>query len=145
MNAGPDDHDGGLALAADINMTPLIDVMLVLLVVFMVTLPVLHHAARIALPHASSQREDLHTPHVDVAIDASGRVSWDAQAIPDAELLARLAAAARAVPQPELRLSADRAARYDGVAKLLSAAQAAGLTKIGFVTDPGSTRQAAHP
>ncbi|AYZ62864.1 biopolymer transporter ExbD [Burkholderia multivorans] len=145
MSAMPSDRDDGMALAAEINMTPLIDVMLVLLVVFMVTLPVLHHAARIALPQASSRPDALRAPHVDVAIDASGRVSWDAHVVSDAELMAHLAAAARAAPQPELRLSADRAARYDGVAKLLSAAQAAGLTKIGFMTDPAPARSRTLP
>lgn len=141
MAFGGLEHHKTSAPMAEINMTPLIDVMLVLLVVFMVTLPVLHHAARIALPRAASQREDLRVPHVDVAIDASGGVSWDAHPVSETELPARLAAAARATPQPEVRLSADRAARYDGVAKLLSAAQAAGLAKIGFVTDPASARQ----
>ncbi|WP_179401300.1 ExbD/TolR family protein [Burkholderia guangdongensis] len=131
--------DGGLA--ADINMTPLIDVMLVLLVVFMVTLPVLHHAAKIALPHASSRREDLRVPHVDIGIDASGRMSWDAQPMPDADVYARLAAAARQAPQPEIRLLADRDARYGRVAALLSAANADGLAKVGFVTDPAAPRK----
>ncbi|WP_175755636.1 ExbD/TolR family protein [Burkholderia cepacia] len=140
MNAGPDDAPEGNALAAEINMTPLIDVMLVLLVVFMVTLPVLHHAARVALPQAESPREDTSVPHVDVSIDASGGVSWNAQPVSDTGLAARLAAAARTAPQPEVRLSADRAARYDSVAKLLAAAQAAGLTKVGFVTAPARGR-----
>lgn len=140
MNAGPDDAPEGNALAAEINMTPLIDVMLVLLVVFMVTLPVLHHVARVALPQAASPREDTSVPHVDVSIDAGGGVSWNAQPVSDTGLAARLAAAARTAPQPEVRLSADRATRYDSVAKLLAAAQAAGLTKVGFVTAPARGR-----
>ena len=136
MTFAPDSRDEDAGLAAEINMTPLIDVMLVLLVVFMVTLPVLHHSARISLPHASSQREDLRPPHVDIAIDAQGRMSWDGQAVPEEALEARLEAAARQTPQPEIRLSADRMARYGQVARLLSAANAAGLSKVGFVTDP---------
>lgn len=133
----PNRHgDDDTVPGAEINMTPLIDVMLVLLVVFMVTLPVLHHEARIALPHASSQHEDLRTPHVDIAINALGQTSWDAQPVRDAELRARLAAAARQTPQPEIRLWADRDARYGRVAMLLSMANAAGLGKVGFVTDP---------
>ncbi|MBN3835385.1 biopolymer transporter ExbD [Burkholderia sp. Ac-20344] len=67
-------------------------------------------------------------------------MSWDAHPVSSAELQAHLAAAARAAPQPEVRLSADRAARYDSVAKLLAAAQAAGLAKVGFVTDPAAGR-----
>ena len=123
-------------LAADINMTPLIDVMLVLLVVFMVTLPVLHHEAKLVLPQASSQRETLHAPRVDIAIDASGRMSWDAQPIQQSELRTRLASAATRSPQPELRLYADRAVQYGRVAELLAAASRSGLTKIAFVTEP---------
>ncbi|RQS93066.1 ExbD/TolR family protein [Burkholderia contaminans] len=140
MNDDAAGGNDGMALAADINMTPLIDVMLVLLVVFMVTLPVLHHAAHVTLPQAASAREARPGPHVDVAIDASGGVSWDAHPVSSAELRARLAAAARATLQPEVRLSADRAARYDSIAKLLSAAQAAGIAKVGFVTDPAAGR-----
>ena len=128
------DEDGGLA--AEINMTPLIDVMLVLLVVFMVTLPVLHHAAKIALPHASSQRENLRPPHVDIEIDAQGQMRWDGQPVSDVALQSRFESAAKQTPRPEIRLSADRTARYGQVARLLSAANAAGLTKVGFVTDP---------
>ena len=135
MNANRPLGDAAMPVA-EINMTPLIDVMLVLLVVFMVTLPVLHHAAKIALPHASSQREDVRTPHVDIAIDARGQMSWDSQPVRDDELPARLARAAQQTPQPEMRLSADRDARYGRVAALLSQANAAGLTKVGFVTDP---------
>nr|WP_174969802.1 biopolymer transporter ExbD [Burkholderia lata] len=67
-------------------------------------------------------------------------MSWDRHPVSDAELQARLAAAARAAPQPEVRRSADRAARYDSVATLLSAAQAAGLAKVGFITDPAAGR-----
>ncbi|WP_322049477.1 biopolymer transporter ExbD [Paraburkholderia sp. J67] len=135
MNTRADPLDDD-ALAADINMTPLIDVMLVLLVVFMVTLPVLHHAAKLALPRASSQSETLHAPRVDIVIDASGRMSWDAQPVQESELQARLASAAARSPQPELRLYADRAVQYGRVAALLAAASRSGLTKIAFVTEP---------
>ncbi|HEX7683465.1 MAG TPA: biopolymer transporter ExbD [Trinickia sp.] len=127
-------------LAADINMTPLIDVMLVLLVVFMVTLPVLHHAARISLPQASSRREDLRPSHVNVEIDATGQIRWDGRPLSDAAIAAALSGAAKQVPQPEIRLVADRMTRYERVAKVLSAANRAGLTKVGFVTDPDADR-----
>jgi len=126
--------DGGLA--SEINMTPLIDVMLVLLVVFMVTLPVVHHAAKIALPQASSQREDLRVPHVDVTVDASGQIRWDGHTMNEQSLETALASAAKQNPQPEIRLVADHMARYGEVAKLLSQASAAGVVKVGFVTDP---------
>ncbi|SIT47155.1 Biopolymer transport protein exbD1 [Paraburkholderia ribeironis] len=128
-----DDDDG---LMNEINMTPLVDVMLVLLIVFMVTIPVIRHAVKIDLPHASSQKEDTRPAQVTVSIDADGNVLWDNQKVDDAALQAKLAEAAQASPQPELHLDADRKVPYEKVAQVMSAAQAGGLTKIGFVTQP---------
>ena len=124
------------AVISEINVTPLVDVMLVLLIVFMVTLPVIYDVARIQVPHASSQREDLRSAHVDLAITATGEIRWNGEALDDSAVAERLAAAAKIVPQPEMRLAADRDVRYERVARLLSAAQSAGLSKVGFVTDP---------
>ncbi|MBB5460547.1 MULTISPECIES: biopolymer transporter ExbD [unclassified Paraburkholderia] len=128
-----DDDDG---LMNEINMTPLVDVMLVLLIVFMVTIPVIRHAVKIDLPHASSQKEDTKPAQVTVSIDADGNVLWDSTKVDDAALAAKIAAAAQASPQPELHLDADRKVPYEKVAQVMSAAQAGGLTKIGFVTQP---------
>ncbi|MFC0399029.1 ExbD/TolR family protein [Paraburkholderia rhizosphaerae] len=128
-----DDDDG---LMNEINMTPLVDVMLVLLIVFMVTIPVIRHAVKIDLPHASSQKEDTKPAQVTVSIDADGNVMWDEKKISDDELRAKIAAAAQQTPQPELHLNADRKVAYERVADVMSAAQAGGLTKIGFVTQP---------
>jgi biopolymer transport protein ExbD len=128
-----DDDDG---LMNEINMTPLVDVMLVLLIVFMVTIPVIRHAVKIDLPHASSQKEDTKPAQVTVSIDADGNVLWDDQKISDDALQAKITAAAQQNPQPELHLSADRKVAYEKVADVMSAAQAGGLTKIGFVTQP---------
>ena len=130
-----DDDDG---LMNEINMTPLVDVMLVLLIVFMVTIPVIRHAVKIDLPHASSQKEDTKPAQVTIAIDADGNLMWDEQKISDDMLQAKIAAAAQQEPQPELHLSADRKVAYEKVAQVMSAAQAGGLTKIGFVTEPKS-------
>jgi biopolymer transport protein ExbD len=128
-----DDDDG---LMNEINMTPLVDVMLVLLIVFMVTIPVIRHAVKVDLPHASSQKEDTKPAQVTVSIDAAGNVMWEDKKISDDELQAKIAAAAQQNPQPELHLSADRKVAYERVADVMSAAQAGGLTKIGFVTQP---------
>ena len=130
-----DDDDG---LMNEINMTPLVDVMLVLLIVFMVTIPVIRHAVKIDLPHASSQKEETKPAQVTVAIDAAGDVLWNDQKVDDAALSAKIAEAAQASPQPELHLDADRKVPYEKVAQVMSAAQAGGLTKIGFVTQPKS-------
>jgi biopolymer transport protein ExbD len=128
------DEDDGLM--NEINMTPLVDVMLVLLIVFMVTIPVIRHAVKIDLPHASSQKEDTKPAQVTVSIDADGNVMWDDKKISDDDLRAKIAAAAQQTPQPELHLNADRKVAYEKVADVMSAAQAGGLTKIGFVTQP---------
>jgi biopolymer transport protein ExbD len=128
-----DDDDG---LMNEINMTPLVDVMLVLLIVFMVTIPVIRHAVKIDLPHASSQKEDTKPAQVTVSIDADGDVLWDNSKVDDAALAQKIAQAAQASPQPELHLDADRKVPYEKVAQVMSAAQAGGLTKIGFVTQP---------
>ncbi|MFM0528696.1 biopolymer transporter ExbD [Paraburkholderia strydomiana] len=128
-----DDDDG---LMNEINMTPLVDVMLVLLIVFMVTIPVIRHAVKIDLPHANSQKEETKPAQVTVAVDADGNVLWNDKKVDEAELSAKIAEAAQANPQPELHLDADRKVPYEKVAQVMSAAQAGGLTKIGFVTQP---------
>jgi len=128
-----DDDDG---LMNEINMTPLVDVMLVLLIVFMVTIPVIRHAVKIDLPHASSQKEDNKPAQVTVSVQADGTFLWGEQPVSDEVLRAKIAEAAQQSPQPELHLNADRKVPYEKVAEVMSAAQAGGLTKIGFVTEP---------
>ncbi|MBB5465236.1 biopolymer transport protein ExbD [Paraburkholderia sp. CI2] len=136
MAMSPFSDDDEQGLMNEINMTPLVDVMLVLLIIFLVTIPALQHAVRIDLPHASSQPEALKPAHVDVAVQADGTVLWDGQPVTDDALRARIAQAALATPQPELHLRADRKVPYERVAIVMSAAQRGGLTKLGFVTDP---------
>ncbi|GGD54021.1 MULTISPECIES: biopolymer transporter ExbD [Caballeronia] len=134
MSPFASEEDDGMM--SEINMTPLVDVMLVLLIIFLVTIPAMHHAVKIDLPHASSQPQDEKPSHVNVAIQADGTILWDDQKIDDATLNARIAQAAQQTPQPEIHLRADRKVAYERVADLMSAAQAGGLTKIGFVTEP---------
>jgi biopolymer transport protein ExbD len=134
MSPFSSDEDDGMM--SEINMTPLVDVMLVLLIVFMVTIPVIRHAVKIDLPHASSQKEDTKPAQVTVAVDADGNVLWNDKKVDEAQLSAKIAEAAQTSPQPELHLDADRKVPYEKVAQVMSAAQAGGLTKIGFVTQP---------
>ena len=136
MATNPFANDEADGLMSEINMTPLVDVMLVLLIVFMVTIPVLHHAVRIDLPHASSQKENTKPVQIDLAIAADGTVLWNGTPVDEATLRAKIAAAAQAQPQPELHLSADRKVMYEKVAQVMSAAQQGGIVKIGFVTVP---------
>ncbi|EIP85517.1 transport energizing protein, ExbD/TolR family [Burkholderia humptydooensis MSMB43] len=132
---GDEDDDG---LMNEINMTPLVDVMLVLLIIFLVTIPAMHHAVKIDLPRASSQPVEVKPKTIDVAIESDGTVLWDDQPVSATNLQSRIAQAAQTNPQPELHLRADRKVAYERVAEVMSAAQAGGLTKLGFVTEPKS-------
>ena len=128
---------------AEINVTPLVDVMLVLLVIFIITAPLLASAIKLDLPDVKAAPAAARPDTVRIAIDVEGRYYWNDQLIEDAALPQRLAEAARAQPQPELHLRADRDTRYDRLARLMAAAQDAGLTRIGFVTDPPKEPAAA--
>jgi biopolymer transport protein ExbD len=121
---------------AEINMIPLIDVMLVLLVIFVITAPLLTHAVKIDLPKASSHPNVIRPENIQLAIEASGDIYWNGVAVDRANLASRMAAAAKLEPQPALHLRADRATEYQKVAEVMSAAAKAGLVKIGFVTEP---------
>ena len=123
---------------AEINMIPLIDVMLVLLVIFIVTAPLLTHAVRVDLPQASSAPAPADPQAIELSVDAQGQTFWNADRVNEAELAARLGAAAQQQPQPELRLRADGAVPYRQVAQVMAAAASAGVQRLGFVTVPSS-------
>ena len=120
----------------EINMTPLVDVMLVLLIIFIITVPVMQHSVNIDLPRASNEQQLSKPETVRLSIDAEGRFYVDDTKIADEDLLPRLRAAAAQNPQPDLHIRGDKAVRYERVAQAMAAAQQAGLRKIGFVTDP---------
>lgn len=120
---------------AEINMVPLIDVMLVLLVIFMVTAPLLTHAVKVDLPGAVSTPSAT-AEKIDVSIDAEGRLFWNATQVGKAEMQQRLTQTGGASPQTEIHLRVDKNARYEVVAEVMAAAASAGLRKIGFVTVP---------
>jgi biopolymer transport protein ExbD len=130
---------------AEINVTPLVDVMLVLLVIFIITAPLLASAIKLDLPDVKAAPAAGRADAIKLAIDADGRFFWNEQPIADSELGARLAEAAKAQPQPELHLRADKATRYERLAQLMAAAQEAGLARIGFVTEPPATDPLADP
>lgn len=123
-------------LQSDINMVPLIDVMLVLLIVFMITAPLLTHSVKIDLPQASSQPTQEKPQTVALSINADGQLFWNNELVDATTLPARLASAAAQTPQPELQLRADRDTRYQQLAEVMSQARAAGIEKMGFITQP---------
>ncbi len=120
----------------EINMTPLVDVMLVLLIIFIVTVPVMKHAVNIDLPRASSKPQDAKPQTVRLSVDAQGAYFWNEGRIDEKDLPGLLKAEAAREPQPELHIRGDKDVRYERVAQAMSAAQLAGLRKIGFVTEP---------
>ncbi|GKS76699.1 biopolymer transporter ExbD [Acidovorax sp. SUPP950] len=120
----------------EINMTPLVDVMLVLLIIFIITVPVMKHAVPVDLPRASNQREDVKPETIRLSVTADGKYHWNELTISDDELEPRLKAEAVKDPQPDLHIRGDKEVRYERVAQAMSAAQRAGVRKIGFVTEP---------
>ena len=120
----------------EINTTPLVDVMLVLLIIFIMTMPVMNHTVMIDLPRASNQLDQTKPENINLAIDADGKVFWNDETIDQNELALRIAATAQKQPQPELHLRAARTVQYEKVAQVMAAAQSGGLGKIGFVTEP---------
>jgi biopolymer transport protein ExbD len=121
---------------AEINMVPLIDVMLVLLVIFIITAPLLTHAVKIDLPRTSSTPNVTPPENVQVAVRADGAVYWNGRTLDAAAMDAQMAASAKLDPQPEVHLRADGGTPYSTVAKVMAAAARAGLTRIAFVTEP---------
>jgi len=120
----------------EINMTPLVDVMLVLLIIFIITVPVMKHSVNIDLPRASNEKELTKPETVRLSVDAEGSYYLDDVKTRDEDLPARLQAAAAHNPQPDLHIRGDKAVRYERVAQAMAAAQQAGLRKIGFITEP---------
>lgn len=125
---------------AEINMIPLIDVMLVLLVIFIITAPLLTHSVKIDLPKASSTPNLTKRETIQLALRAGGDVFWNGDAIGMAALQERFVAASRVEPQPEVHIRADEKVEYGRVARAMSLAAKAGLTRIGFVTDPSGEK-----
>jgi biopolymer transport protein ExbD len=130
-----DDDDEAMS---EINMIPFIDVMLVLLIIFIITVPVIKHAVNIDLPQASSSKAQDKPENVRVSVDAQGHYFWNDTQVTDGDLSARLAQAAAQQPQPELHIRGDKAVRYERVAQLMALARQAGVNKIGFVTEPAA-------
>jgi biopolymer transport protein ExbD len=127
---------GASAPMTEINIIPLVDVMLVLLVIFIITAPLLTNAVKIDLPQASSAPNLTKPDNIQLAIDAGGQIYWNGEAVEQAALDQRLREAGQRNPAPELHVHADKATRYEVLAEVMSKASKDGVTRIGFVTDP---------
>jgi biopolymer transport protein ExbD len=120
----------------EINMTPLVDVMLVLLIIFIITVPVMKHAVKVDLPRATNQAQDTKPQTIRLSIDAQGLYYWNESRVDEANLPDLLKIEASKTPQPDLHIRGDRDVRYERVAQAMASAQHAGLRKIGFITEP---------
>ena len=124
----------------EINTTPLVDVMLVLLIVFMITIPVITHNVPVALPQVRNEATKTKPENINLSVNKDGQVFWNQSLIKDNnELLQRFDVAARLKPQPEVHIRADQATQYQFVGRVIVDAQRKGIMKVGFITEPGSS------
>jgi biopolymer transport protein ExbD len=125
-------------VVSDINMVPLIDVMLVMLIIFIITVPVLTHSVKLELPRADNTPNLVKPETVSLSVTTDGSVFWNDERVTDEQLDQRLEAAARKEQQPEIYFRGDRKVEYERVARVMAAVQRSGVLKLGFVTEPGN-------
>ncbi len=130
----PDGDDD--EVIASINTTPLVDVMLVLLIIFLITIPVVTHTVPVKLPSEVNQPYKTKPENINVAIDKEGQVFWNEKPVDQKELLARLKTVSVQKPQPEVHIRGDQNTRYEFVGRVILTAQRAGIAKVGFITEP---------
>lgn len=133
FGGGSDDSE----VMSEINMTPLVDVMLVLLIIFIITVPVLTHSVKVDLPRADNTLNEIKPDTINLAVTDNGIIHWNEMTISPEELDQRLQAAAAQQPQPEIHLRGARTVAYEHVVQVMAAVQRAGILKLGFVTEPG--------
>ena len=122
----------------EINMTPLVDVMLVLLIIFIITVPVLTHSVKVDLPRADNTPNQLKPETVNLAVNADGNIYWNETQVTMEELELRLATESAKQPQPEIHIRGDKSVDYEHVIKTMAAVQRSGILKLGFITEPGN-------
>ncbi|MEW6354489.1 MAG: biopolymer transporter ExbD [Pseudomonadota bacterium] len=132
--------DDGDEMMSEINMTPLVDVMLVLLIIFIVTVPVLTHSVKLDLPRAANTPHQIKPETVTLSVTADGTVHWNGTALSGDALESRLARAAAQQPQPEIHVRGDRKVDYEHVIRVMATVQRTGILKIGFLTEPGGEK-----
>lgn len=136
MAFGSMQDSGRQAPMSEINVVPLVDVMLVLLIIFIITAPLLTHSVKIDLPKAESTPNITQPEHVELAIRADGSLFWNGESVALEQLAPRFAATVSQTPNTELHIRADKLAHYEHVARVMSIAAKAGMARIGFITDP---------
>lgn len=142
MSVGTGGGDEETAMS-DINTTPLVDIMLVLLIIFLITVPVIQKMANVEIPKAVNIPTQTKPENIVISVDKAGQVYWNASLISDKQVFfQRIVAEARKVPQPEFHLRGDKEARWEGVGRVIFNLQRGGIVKVGFITEPdrGSIR-----
>jgi biopolymer transport protein ExbD len=137
MNVSSGDTEIDEKPMSEINTTPLVDVMLVMLIIFLITIPVITQSVKVDLPKAANIPTQTKPENINIAVDAQGNVYWNTAMVPTPEaLLERLKSIAVMDPQPEVHLRGDRGTAYEHVGRVMVTAQRAGIVKIGFITEP---------
>ena len=142
MSVGSSDGDEAGSIA-EINTTPLVDIMLVLLIIFLITVPVIQKMANVTIPKAANIPTQTKPENITISVDAAGQVYWNAGVITDKQVFfQKIIVEARKTPQPEFHIRGDRNARYEAVGRVMYNLQRGGIVKVGFITEPdaGSIR-----
>ncbi|MFH1599018.1 MAG: biopolymer transporter ExbD [Pseudomonadota bacterium] len=130
-------NSGGGGPMADINVTPLVDVMLVLLIIFMITAPLMSHKVKVELPQATlEEKPEIEQPPITLAVTADGKVYWNDEEVSADVLDARLAVLAQKTPQPQVDIRSDNITKYSVIHEVVSDVRRAGIRKVGFVSTP---------
>jgi len=133
MSVGPVEED---AVNSTINTTPLVDVMLVLLIIFLITIPVVTKTIELELPIISNEATQTKPENIVIQIDRDGKIYWNDFIVAPESLVERMKAVAVQVPQPEVHIRGDQQARYEFIGRVVASAQRGGIMKVGFITDP---------
>jgi len=142
MAFGSFDNKSNSHAMSEINMVPLIDVMLVLLVIFIITAPLISHSIKINVPQVSAEPVEQEPKVIDLAVNEQGQLFWNEQPVLLEELTPRLKQEAATDPQPQLRIRADLNTRYEILAEIMGSARLSGLKRVGFVTRPSENSAA---
>ncbi len=135
MSVGQADNDEGSI--SEINTTPLVDVMLVLLIIFLITVPVIKKMAEVDIPKAVNIPTQTKPENITIAVDSQGRVYWNASRIDDRQVFfQRIVGEARKSPQPEFHIRGDKGARWESIGRVIFNLQRGGIVKVGFITEP---------
>ena len=142
MSVGSPDEEEGSSIS-EINTTPLVDIMLVLLIIFLITVPVIQKMANVEIPKAVNIPTQTKPENITISVDKNGRIFWNAGPIDDKEdFMRRIVVEARKLPQPEFHIRGDKEARWEGIGRVIYSLQRGGIVKVGFITEPdrGSIR-----